>query len=380
LKLYLGKSDQGDILIGIYSNTVWAIQQKSIKDELLGSSDGTALQRFQLKNNPVFDVNVWVREPFLPKSDEEYYEDKYQQGYWLAYREIDHLFNAHVDERVFWLNSNEGVIHFGDGEEGKIPPLARDNIRVSYRYGGGAKSNGEASSIKKLLSTLPSIQKVSNPLAITGGADQEPIAELIEKAPANIRHHNRAVCERDIEALVYKVSRSIGRAKLFLKPQGFGEQYLVVVPRDSRAMPQASLNLREKIESYLESRISATSSIEVVSPEYLLVHVRATLHTKTPALADSIYQTALRQLENYLHPLTGKPNQQGWAFGESITLSDVLGWLEEIEQVEYISDIEILLQSGEEQELLNEVNNHYLNLPPYALLASGEHTIKVKEV
>ncbi|MEW6067605.1 MAG: hypothetical protein AB1610_04870, partial [Nitrospirota bacterium] len=38
---------------GIFLNTIWAVQAETIKDELLGSSDGTAYQNFSIQKTPV---------------------------------------------------------------------------------------------------------------------------------------------------------------------------------------------------------------------------------------------------------------------------------------------------------------------------------------
>ncbi|MBE9511802.1 MAG: hypothetical protein IMY71_13080, partial [Bacteroidetes bacterium] len=47
---------------GIFINTTWAVQAETIKEELLGSSDGTAGLSFTLSKTPVITEGIWVNE------------------------------------------------------------------------------------------------------------------------------------------------------------------------------------------------------------------------------------------------------------------------------------------------------------------------------
>lgn len=47
---------------GIYLNTTWAIQAETIRDEIMGSSNGEAKQIFSLTKTPVTSAEIWVNE------------------------------------------------------------------------------------------------------------------------------------------------------------------------------------------------------------------------------------------------------------------------------------------------------------------------------
>ena len=138
--------------------------------------------------------------------------------------------------------------------------------------------------------------------------------------------------------------------------------------------------LRQQVEAYLSSRISAVSLFEVIAPEYVRINVTATLHTREIAYSNRIEEDTYSCLDSYLHPLSGKADGSGWEFAESICLSDVIGWLEQIQDVEYISHIEVVMQSNNNHMILSHAKNSHVTLPPYALIASGVHKIQVEEV
>ena len=48
---------------------------------------------------------------------------------------------------------------------------ARRNIRISYRYGGGAAGNASAGAVTQLAVSVPSVDAVVNHLPAEGGAD-----------------------------------------------------------------------------------------------------------------------------------------------------------------------------------------------------------------
>ncbi|NEW61373.1 hypothetical protein GSY74_08770 [Sulfurovum sp. bin170] len=298
-------------------------------------------------------------------------------AYWIR---IDFIEDSSQTTEAKPSDSNFFDIPVGDGDQGDIiQGIYLNSVWAKYSHGGEVGANGEAHSVKKLITTIPAVKEVTNPLSIAGGAKAESNEKLIQKAPARIRHRNRGINQQDIESLVYEASADIAQAKLFSLSES-GSNSVVLLPFLDEPMPKPSFLLRQQIAEYLDSRISAVSSLEVIAPEYVCINVVATLHTKEVSYADRIHEDTLSSLESYLHPLSGKINGAGWEFGESVCLSDVIGLLEHIPYVDYISNIEVIMKSANDKRVLSDSNSKSIPIPPYALIASGEHKIIVVEV
>jgi len=306
-------------------------------------------------------------------------------AYWIKIELIEKVSKKNHTERLM-KSTYLFDIKLGDNDKGDIiKGIYSNTVWAKHHHGGKMGDNGEIHTLTKLLNSIPAIKEVSNPLPITGGAKRESNQEVINKAPSKIRHRNTAINQQDIEALVYEASSNIAKVKLFLSMDKNGNYHsggntLVLLPLLDDPMPKPSFSLRQQIEHYLSSRISAVSTFEVIAPEYIRINVTATLHTKTIAYINRIKKQTLMGLDAYLHPITGKSSGLGWEFSEAVCLSNLLGWLEHIEDVEYISHIEVTLQSKTNSVTLNNSKNTLLTLPPYALIASGLHKIKVEEV
>jgi C1A family cysteine protease/putative hemolysin len=120
-----------------------------IKDEIIGSSDGTAGQTFTLTKIPVISEEIWVNE-FDALSEEEMDnivadgnleveevqdENRNTTEFWIKWRAVDDLLASSNDDRHYEIDRERGIITFGDGTNGAIPPVGVDNIKANYRYG-----------------------------------------------------------------------------------------------------------------------------------------------------------------------------------------------------------------------------------------------------
>ena len=68
-------------------------------------------------------------------------------------------------------------------------------------------------------------------------------------------------------------------------------------------------------------------------------------------------------LNQFFHPLLGGPDGRGWPFGRSVYLSDVARLLESVAGVDYVRQLELLLNlipSGDS-----------VSVPPERLVAAG---------
>jgi Baseplate J-like protein len=356
-------------------NTIMATQSISIQDEILGSSDGSDNQTFNTNKTPILPAQrLEVRELEVPSAidrdaiEREEGQDAIAitrdltgnpQEIWVRWHEVIDFYGSSSHDRHYVLNRLTGEISFGNGFSGKIPPIGTGNLRMShYRTGGGIRGNSPTGSIAQLKTTIPYIDLVTNSLAAAGGADAESIKSLIDRAPRQIRHGDRAVTIEDYEDLAIEASPEVARAKCFplldlgqkpfdiqnsvgAYPQAPGTVSVTIVPRSLDPKPLPSLELIDRVQSYLAARSIPTVTIAVVGALYIRFDVTADIVAVSLEGLSVIEQNIRAALDRFLHPLTGGSDNMGWIFGRIPHDSDFYALLESIPGVDYIRSLKV---------------------------------------
>jgi hypothetical protein len=179
--------------------------------ELLGSSDGTPNQLFQLLEFPVVDgsIELYVKSGSFAYS---------------KWRQVQHLIDYGPSDQVFTVTTDANTnvyVTFGNGISGLIPTNFSE-IRAVYQVGGGTLGNIFPQIINNIeyipgVSTndLVSIQSYLTPTNDGVGADgAEPDSlDIIRSlAPLYLRANTRAVTLEDFRSLALGVS-GVGKAK-----------------------------------------------------------------------------------------------------------------------------------------------------------------------
>ncbi|MEH1969372.1 putative baseplate assembly protein [Nostoc sp.] len=390
-------------------NTVMAVHSVTIRNEILGSSDSSENQKFRTTQSPVLrsqlsvlgSQQLEVREPELPSAD-ELAKLKKEEGdnpittildpterpkeVWVRWHEVPDFYGSGARDRHYVINHLTGEIQFGDGLNGLIPPLAKSNIRMAYyQTGGGIVGNKPAGTIVQLKTTVPYVNKVTNYEAAAGGADAETRESLIERVPRRIRHRGSAVTFEDFEDLAKEASLEVARAKcvplrnLVANPLNenkvLGALSVIIVPHSTDKNPLPSLELIGRVKSYLEARADPTTSIYVVGSLYIKVNITAELVLYSLEGASSVEQVVEQKLANFLHPLTGGFDGNGWDFGRLPYKSDFYALLEAVPGVDYIRSL-IVDPDYTKPETISEDINKFLNTKRFVVY-SGKHNISL---
>ena len=385
----------------ILANTTWAAQTVTIHHEILGSSDGSEAQQFTTTHHPVLVAQqLEVREPELPSGLERARLQQAEgedaipsvdatvtaQGWWVRWHEVPDFYGSGPRDRHYVLNHLTGAIRFGNGINGLIPPPGIGNLRLRrYQTGGGTRGNQPASSIVQLKTTIPYVDKVVNPAAATGGATSEPVERLLERAPRQIRHRQRAVTLEDYEDLAQLASPAVARAKcvpllnLAVNPlalqnlsaqpaQASGAVSVVIIPHTTAAKPIPSLTLIDRVQTYLINHAIPTVTLSVVGPFYIKVDVTADLALVSLEGAGAVEQAVRHTLDRFLHPLTGGVNGRGWDFGREPHPSDFYALLESVPGVDHVRSLTV--RHFEDQAGIEATGRF--------LVYSGRHTITLR--
>ncbi len=365
--------DQGDYpvqprLRQLLLNTTTAVQSLTTTNEILGSSTGSKDQTFHSTRFPVLQgQRLEVREPELPSAEEqarlkeEEGEDAIKvmsdaagrpREIWVSWHEVPDFYGSGPRDRHYVMDHLTGEIRFGDGVSGRIPPIGASNLRLArYQSGSGASGNRAAGAVTQLKTTVPYIEKVTNPEAAAGGAEAEPLEALYERTPRALRHRDRAVTVEDYGDLAALASPEVARSAcvplrdLKADPLGDAPQYgmvsVIVVPRTSDTKPQPTLELLSRVQSFLAERAPADAELAVVGPLYVRVDVRAEVAVTSVGDASVVERALQERLAAFLHPLTGGLDATGWDFGRAPHRSDFLALIEEVPGVDHVRFLQI---------------------------------------
>jgi hypothetical protein len=396
-------------ITGVFLNTAWALQCETIGDEIVGSGDGTAGQTFSLKKTPVIvdSQAVWVNEIKTISAEErsrvleqrEYavrqvFDEKEKEtvtAFWVRWKPVESILYASADERSYEIDNVSGQIVFGDGINGKIPPSDADNIKADYRSGGGVHGNLAAFQVKDLKAALPFVDKAYNPLAAAGGTDTETIDQVMQRGPYLLKHRNRAITAEDVEQLAAQASPGIARVRCLAnmnerREAEDGRVTVIVIPRSDEERPGLSLQLQRKIEQYLDRRAPYTlvekDHLKVIGPVYVEVSVYAQLVAVSVDEVPPVEKAGYLQVKDFLNPLTGGGEGEGWDFGKIPCFSDFYALLEKIEGVDHVEELSLRLKIPDQAGTYSEYplisgDSAAVRIPPYALVCSGEHQISV---
>ncbi|MGK7899309.1 MAG: putative baseplate assembly protein, partial [Xenococcus sp. (in: cyanobacteria)] len=352
-------------------NTTMAVQTVTIQNEILGSSDSNENQKFQTTLKPILKGQyLEVRELEMPTSLEkqkitpeiEEGEDVNNslaeatgrvQENWVRWEQVTDFYQSAAGDRHYVLDHLTGQITFGDGHNGLIPPRGKGNIRMSrYQTGGGTAGNKPARSIVQLKTTVPYVDRVINYEAAVGGAEAETRDSLIERAPREIRHRQRAVTREDYEDLAKLASPEVIRTKcvplanlkvnpLDTKSKLLGAVSVIIVPRSEEVKPLPSLELTRRVQEYLERYTEPTVEISVVGPLYVRVDITAEIALTSLEGATDIAQAVEERLEKFLNPLKGGFEKTGWDFGRQPYKSDLYRLIEGISGVDHVRSLKV---------------------------------------
>ena len=360
-RLEMGGYDQMPRISAIRLNSVEAANLVTLREEVLGSSDGTPNQRFRFSRGPVLDgEEIWVREREEPTAAErERVEAQAGEGsvvaaegkdpgWWVHWTRVESFFESDPEDRHYVKDVTTGEIRFSDGRRGMVPPEGDRNIKAArYRVGGGSHGNVGAYTVNTLRHPIAHIDNVTNPYPATGGADQESVEDAKLRGPHTIKSRNRAVTAEDFEWLSLQASNSIARAKCLQSREREGEVTVIILPKIDDRQPDwtkkliPSTELLRRVHLYLDTRRLVTALVNVVKPRYIEVSFRIEVIREPTQVGDRLKRDIELAIRRFLHPLAGGRQGHGWEFGRNVYKVDVYHVIEEVSGVEFVDRVDI---------------------------------------
>ncbi|PWT83693.1 MAG: putative baseplate assembly protein [Blastocatellia bacterium] len=377
----------------ILRNTVLGAHRLTLEYEVLGSSHAAPDQVFEVRRTPVLEGElVQVMEPVTSDIGQGDHDgsmpsiDKDLSGgpsgaraHWMTWQAVDDFLESDPLDRHYVVDRGRGLIGFGDGRHGRIPPAGSNNVRLRrYESGGGARGNVPAKALNQLRAAIPSIESVVNPIAAVGGADLESADLVRHRGATTLRHRQRAVTAEDYEDLARLASSQVVRAEciplydLSADPASRWQQpgvvSLIIVPNSRSPRPVADGELLRQVRIYLDRRRNSSTELVVVGPEYVQISIDVELVIADGNEAGILVNDLTAALEAFLHPLNGGTRRQGWRIGELPERGDFYGLCASAPAVIYVSGLRVT--HAEDRPGLMR-SGHFL-------VCSGRHRIELR--
>jgi uncharacterized phage protein gp47/JayE len=342
----------------VLTNTGNATQAITFTGEVLGGSDATPSQTFQVTNTPI----VALAKP-LPVTNSDgttatitSLQLTIDEGQGpMTWQQVDDFYPYGATDRVFTLDLNSGLLTLGSGEHGAIPTANLNNpngsiVAQSYRSGGGSQGNVAAGAITQILTNVPSINTVTNLQAASGGTDEESLADAQLRAGMALQSNNRAVTVEDFEYMATQApGANVARAlALPLYHPGFpngqvpGAVTVIVVPNSPVPNPTPNQTTLQAVCQYLDAHRLLTSELFVAGPVYRTIQVQVQI-VVAPGFDLATVQNAVQgALTTFFDPLQGGNNGTGWPFGGPIYYSDVYRVILDVDGVQRILNNQLL--------------------------------------
>jgi predicted phage baseplate assembly protein len=424
--------------------TVEASHAFEITGEVLGRSDGTPGQSFTLMYPPVLPSRndpSWPERVELVQPDGSL--DAWTEVEAFAQSRATHSHYV-LDRLSGEVRFGPRIVAPGGEEQqyGRVPPKGQLVRYSQYRSGGGTIGNvGQGTLVvPKSASDLPYVKWVANLHAASGGRDRETLDAYRLRGPQLVRTREVAVTRADFESLAREASPRVARVQC-VAPTGIVGVVAPSVPRNGtsnmngastsprvrvmdtngsstagmpaiggapghvrillvpsvtavdRPLTQDDLEIPEPVRrtvyAYLRERAPLTTELVVGSPEYRWVSVRARLIIRNRPGLDEVTrrqrqlaatQLASRRLLQFIHPVSGGADGNGWPFGAALTLGDVYPLLQEDPEVEYVDELRFrAVHAAADGDWTIGPDERLLRVSESGLFCSYAHEIEVHE-
>jgi hypothetical protein len=317
----------------VHSNAVYARSVETRELETLGRSAGTSDQRFALAGSPVESGSLDLRVAEAVGDEEADVLDAAATGAanpgpWARWDQIDDIDDAEGPARVFMLDADAGVVRFGDGRHGAIPPIGAELLALRYRCVAGAAANEVAAGAALLLSSpLTNIERVTALDDAAGGGDRESIEAARRRGAAKLRHGGRILTLADLEDHARDSSTRPAQVRAENLDRGVR---LVVAARgaDPRPAPAQLRAFERAIREAAGYGIARPGGVTVIAPRLLPLRVTLTLAPDDPGRFIELADAARSALVALFDPATGGLDRQGWRIGRAPAASDLAAALD----------------------------------------------------
>lgn len=354
-----------------------------VKDEILGRSDGTPGQIFYLEQTPV-----------LPRAKNERILIRVNNEQEELWTEVRDFADSAATDNYYTIDSATGEVCFGpaikqrDGtmkRYGALPPKGAAIVMTRYRYGGGIIGNIQKGALNVIMTSIPYVDYVLNRQNATGGLDNEVLDDAKLRVPGYLRSLRRAVTAADYEYLAMEAAPG-KLARIFaLQPpnSSLGEIKVLLIPRVLDATGyieptelEVDKDIRDAVRAYLDERRLLTTRLDVTAPAYYWVGTRIRLKVSDHSDAEQVKEAAIKRLFEFINPITGGFEGNGWQFGRDLHNSDLIAALQNVVGIDFIRSVELFPVTFRDGNANYGTIEQVIETVAHGVVASYRHDIR----
>lgn len=223
----------------------------------------------------------------------------------------------------------------------------------------------EAGSVGKLVEADFSVKKVEQLYPSFGGKQPEGEGHYYVRVSEHLKHKGRALMINDYEKIVLEDFPEIYKVKCISHTMGLsaityqkdlevapGFVVVTVIPDLNKLLsgnqlePKVPVSLLEKIANLLRKKTSPFAKIKVMNPRYEYVDIDITIRLYRGKSADFYKRKLKEDITNLLAPWFLGDSEK-IAFGQSVLFSDIVGFVEQLEYVNFITKLELKDEQGQ---------------------------------
>ena len=272
----------------------------------------------------------------------------------------------------YTVDPQKGEITFGNGLNGRIPPEKSEIKALFYQTTLGYEGNINKGQ-KFLFEGIPG----ENLQDAVGGKDAQSLKDATSRARKDCRTVYRAITSHDYEHMALSTpGLRVARAKALPNydpdyPCVPGSVTVVVVPyaRETNKNPIPGDGFIRTVRDHLDKYRLITTDIHVIKPEYIRIHVKCKIRIQKYSSETEVEKRVIKALDDFLLPLSREQDKKEWPFGRAVYPSEIYQKIDEIEGVNYTTDVFISTDKEDYQKST-------ITIPTSGLVFSGKHKIE----
>ncbi len=246
------------------------------------------------------------------------------------------------DDKHFVVDTAGGLVAFGNGVNGEVPPSAAQ-ILLGYATCAGAAGNLPRSQHWSVGGVAGEFGLNLDPMA--GGADRSGLADLRREARLQVKRAHALVSGEDlVDAALRAAHLQVARAEIVGAGRACASrETLTMVALRARTpgvidpAPESPRWLAA-LQRALATRLPLGQRLRVIAPRYVSFAVRAHLVAAPLEDPEQIAADAMDLLSRRLAVVADRPGEQPYPLGQALSLQQVTAWLRKLPGVARVTD------------------------------------------